>query len=1008
MLAALAASTTQPGQLVLVDTGSTDASPALLAALGTVLRLPPDTGYGAAVAAGLASVPSTPWVWLLHDDAAPDRHALAALVDHVQDHPDVALVGPKSRDWDDERLLVEVGLTTDPSGHRHTGVDGREYDQGQRDEPRDVLAVGTAGALVRRSAWDEVGGLDPALPVYRDDLDLGWRLNAAGHRVVVLPLASQRHVRAATTGRRVLGAVTGRPGGIDRRHALLVLLAHAAGRSLPLLVPALLLASLLRAVGFLLTRQVLAARDEVSAVVAVLARPDRVQQARRDRQRTRRRSPQELRSLLAGRTDRLRGRAEDLGGWLSQRLTLALGGTPGATTNPYGALGDAGPEGPDAMAELAPAGPGVLRLLVRQPAVLLVAGLVLLSALAERSLLRGGSLIGGRLLPLPAGASDLWSSYAASWHEVQAGTSAAAAPVVGALAAVATVLLGRPGLAVDVVLLGSVPLAGATAYAAAGRLTRSAVLRAWVAVTWALLPVATAGIAAGRLDVAAVQVALPLLVVGGVAVLRDDPRSTGWRRAWALGLGLAVTAAFSPLLWPVAGLALLVGVLARPTSHRWAAAVVVAATPAVVLGPWLVDASWSAVLDGPGRLLPAAPPAAWQLVLLTPGGPGAPAAWLLAGIVLAGLAALVRGARVTYVAWACAGFGLGLALLLARTGHASGLGLQVAGGGVLVAALSAGNGLRERLAGASFGWRQLAAAGLVALAAVTPIGAGLAWLGHGAADPLTRQRRPVLPAFAAAELAATPGLRVLALRPDGPRVSYALGAGAGPGFGAADTPMSPPQRRALDAVVADLLTARGSDAAEALATRAVRYVAVPDSSAATAVAAALDSQSGLTRRTSGDVLLWRVLAPGAPLSVVSGGTAEAARAGDRAAGPLLLRTAPVQPLTAGPAVQVGPGRTGRLVVLAQAADPGWRATYDGRALQPVTAWGWAQGFVLPASKGTLHVEHAGHRSAVVALQGLCLLVVVVLAGPGARRRRGLEVLDDVADDQPEDAGEARS
>jgi len=106
------------------------------------------------------------------------------------------------RDWSDPRVLVEVGLTTDGAGHRETGLDRREYDQGQHDAVRDVLAVGTAAALVRRDVWDALGGLDAALPVFRDDLDLGWRVNAAGHRVLVVPPARVRHVRAATTGRR--------------------------------------------------------------------------------------------------------------------------------------------------------------------------------------------------------------------------------------------------------------------------------------------------------------------------------------------------------------------------------------------------------------------------------------------------------------------------------------------------------------------------------------------------------------------------------------------------------------------------------------------------------------------------------------------------------------------------------------------------------------------------------------------------------------------------------------
>src|SRR5207245_8632688 len=141
------------------------------------------------------------------------------LLDYAQTSPSAALLGPKVIDWHDPRYLVEVGVTTDAAGHRETGLERREYDQGQRDAVRDVLAVGTAAALVRRQVWDEVGGLDPALPVFRDDLDLGWKVNSAGHRVVVVPQARVRHVRAATTGHRDLDAAPGRAAAVDRKHA---------------------------------------------------------------------------------------------------------------------------------------------------------------------------------------------------------------------------------------------------------------------------------------------------------------------------------------------------------------------------------------------------------------------------------------------------------------------------------------------------------------------------------------------------------------------------------------------------------------------------------------------------------------------------------------------------------------------------------------------------------------------------------------------------------------------
>jgi hypothetical protein len=82
-------------------------------------------------------------------------------------------------------------------------------------------------------------------------------------------------------------------------------------------------------------------------------------------------------------------------------------------------------------------------------------------------------------------------------------------------------------------------------------------------------------------------------------------------------------------------------------------------------------------------------------------------------------------------------------------------------------------------------------------------------------------------------------------------------------------------------------------------------------------------------------------------------------------------------------------------VLAEAGDPGWRATLDGRPLPRRTAWGWAQGFVLPAQGGRLVVTYDGSgRMAGLAAQAVAVVLVLILAAPAARRRRGLEVDDD--------------
>lgn len=1024
VLAALDALTVRPRLLVAVDTGSTDGSADLLrAALGpdAVHVLPRRTGYGAAVAAGLeladaAAGPSS-WLWLLHDDAAPAPDCLAALLGHAEATPSAALLGPKVLDWADPRVLVEVGITTDRAGHRETGLERREPDQGQHDAPRDVLAVGTAGALVERSLWDALGGLDPVLPLFRDELDLGWRVNAAGARVVVVPQAEIRHARAATTGRRSRGAVRGRAAAVDRRHALLVLLAHASRRRLLVTLPALFVGQLLRALGHVLTRQVVPARDEIAALAAVLARPDRLLAARRARRATRTVPPAAVRPLLASRTGRLRTRLQWVGEWLA-------GGAPAGADRP---LDDVGPDATD-EAMLRTGSAGVLRAVLSRPPVLLVLGVALVALVAERALtpFSGGLLSGGRLLPAPGGAGELWAAYAASWSSVGVGTPAPPAPATAVLAALSTVLLGKAWLAVDLLLLASVPLAAATAYASARRVVASPVLRAWAAATWALLPVATGAVAAGRLDAAAVQVALPLLAVGTASVLAGDPRGS-WHRVWGLALGFTVVASLAPTLWLVAAPVLLAAggfaVATAPRAQlsgarrRAAAAGLVAVLPAVLVLPWSL-AVWhepGLLLHGPGRLVTdaalveAALPA-WHLPLLAPGGAGLPPAWLTAGLLLAALAGLLPATRRSTAvrAWFTASAGLLVALVLARTSAQvpasgvespvwPGIPLQVAAAGLLVAALVGADGARKRLARSDFGWRQLAAGGVAVAAGLLPLVAAGAWVTRGADGPVQRDTARVVPAFVQAELAAEPGVRVLVLGPDDDgAVGYDLRTGDGVRLGSAGLPLPDSQLTRLDDVVADLLSVRGSDAAGALATRGVRYVAMPPGPGAAQAAAALDTQAGLTRRSDDPVLLWEVLAPAARLTLVPPELVPAATSGERAPDVAAVGGAPPVPLLAGQdeVADVPPGPPGRLLVLAEAVDPGWRAELDGEPLEPTAAWGWAQAFTVPAAGGELVVSRDDDRGDVLAVQAVAVLLVAVLAVPARRRPFGLEPDDE--------------
>ncbi len=311
-LAALGAQSRPPDVVVAVDTGSTDRTPELLAnELGAqnVVTLDRHVPFGAAVAAGIAYADETnavgdhpkelTWIWVLHDDCAALPQALEHLLAAVDDSPSVGIVGPKVRGWADTRRLLEVGLTIAGSGRRETGLERSEQDQGQHDGRGDVLAVGSAGLLIRRSVWDELGGFDQRIRLFRDDLDLGWRANLAGHRVVVATDAIVHHAEAATHRRRGRDATRHGLHRAEREAALHVLLANRAAWTLPWTYLRLTVATLLRAIGLFLTKAFGDAVEELGAYAAVVLRPDRVWRARRLRRATKTVPSRELRPLMA-------------------------------------------------------------------------------------------------------------------------------------------------------------------------------------------------------------------------------------------------------------------------------------------------------------------------------------------------------------------------------------------------------------------------------------------------------------------------------------------------------------------------------------------------------------------------------------------------------------------------------------------------------------------------------------------------------------------------------------
>ncbi|MFD9967088.1 glycosyltransferase [Streptomyces sp. NPDC059011] len=1012
--------------VVAADTGSADDSARLVTeALGAdrVLHLARRTGFGTAVdeAARTAPVltpddlpylkrpsgwdpvtrtwrdeaydmPELPhgepvqWLWLLHDDCAPAPDALAELLRVADSDEHAAVIGPKLRGWYDRKQLLEAGVSIANSGRRWTGLDRREQDQGQHDQVRSVLSVSSAGMLVRRDVWEELGGFDRRLPLMRDDVDFCWRAHAAGHSVSVAPGAVLRHAEAAARERRTVdcaGRSVASPHRVDKAGAVYTLLVNARGRALPFVLLRLVLGTLLRTLAYLVGKVPGQAVDEVMGLLGTLLRPERILAARRRRGKPLV-DPGELRPLFPPPGATVRATLEQVAGSLGSGRDSDSGGSR------HGAV-ESGPGGDEAdfleVEQFAR-----LKKVARKPGPVLFAVLLVVSLVACRGLLGGGALAGGALLPAPGELSELWGRYADAWHPLGTGGTQTAPPYLAILSVLSGLFLGSTGFALTLLLVCSVPLAGVTAYFASRPLIESRLLRAWASVAYAFLPAATGALATGRLGTAVLAVVLPLIARAAVAahgLARTDGARGSWRATWAYALLLTFATAFTPVVWPLAvvlGLAALVLRRGDITAYGLRF-LVVSGTPLLVLAPW----SFSLLTD-PSRFLREAglefgTGAASPLDLLgiSPGGPKTVGGLLLIGVVLAALAALLRTERQSAIrtAWAVAVAALVFAALANGSGWA-GPATLVYGIALIAAAVVGAEGARERVAAQSFGWRQPVAALVALAAAAAPLFAAVNWMISGAAGPLERRDPVQVPAFVAEESGTRDQPRTLVLGGSSPaKVSYTLVRGSGGGLGDAELSEAAGSDPRLDKVVANLVAGSGADQTSQLSGFAIRYVLVRDG-APRQMSRVLDATPGLSRLSQLDgSALWRVDSQIARAVIVSGG-----------AEPLPVASGPVEVHTD---VPKGPG--GRVLRIADRADDGWQATLDGRPLESTTVDGWAQGFELPAEGGRLDLTYATPltHTAWIWTQGALALVLVVLALPGRRR----EIDDDLPEEEAE-------
>lgn len=197
-----------------VDNASDDGSPDLVREQFPWVHLEAsreNLGFGAALNV-VAGQTSTDWIAVANADIALPPGALNALLESAAMDPGAGAIAPRLR-MPDGRVQHSVGafptltftlLHASGAFRFRSVIADRMAFPGRWDMDRRRRVPWALGAflLVRRDAWNQIGGFDDSQWMYAEDLDFGWRLREHGWATRYEPLAVLEHEVAAATAQQ--------------------------------------------------------------------------------------------------------------------------------------------------------------------------------------------------------------------------------------------------------------------------------------------------------------------------------------------------------------------------------------------------------------------------------------------------------------------------------------------------------------------------------------------------------------------------------------------------------------------------------------------------------------------------------------------------------------------------------------------------------------------------------------------------------------------------------------
>ena len=1001
VVAALSSQKRLPDQIIAVDNGSIDGSVKLLSNAGIpVIKQSKSAGFGSAVAGAVAKLPivdkqinnqeNNEWLWIIHDDCAPDKLALAKLLEAVVERPQVGIAGPKILGWYDRKHILEAGISITENGTRWSGLEDREHDQGQHDEVKNVLAVSSAGMLIKRGVFEELGGFDPSLELFRDDVDLGWRANIAGHSVICVGEAILYHAQASSSERRAIDvkdAILHRPLLLDRRNAAFVLLANSSWWILPWVALQLLFTSIGRSFIYLLAKLPGYAADEIAAIGLLIFKPADLIKSRRYRKKNKVLSARVIKQFIPTRSTQLQASLERISTSISRAFKSKNAQQNPTQVKSYSDIGIID-ESFDELEFVEGKSFAKIRALAKQPFLFGLLVISIFSIFYSRN--RFGSLSGGALPVAPDSAMHLISNFFTSWHLVGLGSSSPT-PLWVLIVGLASVITGgNPQIFINLFFFFIPLLLYVLTYRSARRFNLSNYSATFAGFIFAVSPAILTSINQGRIGTLVVAALFPILFTA----LYNHQQLTDlkWRKLYLVTIVAAIAAAFSPIF-----LLVWLGYQIYQLINQYIAAQNINSTKwediskilnqdeikkrfALLITPFLINipnsfsllANPSAKLLEPGLSVPSGD--LLSVLLFNPGGPASPNLYLLAPFVLYLFLCLVvkQQRRDTSLALILLALSVTISSFYIAGNNSN--AQRVWTGTLIVIAqfiltlniFSLAERIIPQLRTINFGYKHILSA-VTALVTIFSTVAMTGWgLSIGANSLVTTDNEQVIPAFISDLATTNERPKTLVVRKNQEQLKYFITRGSDLLLGEPDVSSKTPE--IIHTSIVDLFNGVGVSSSKILGFYGIQYIFMKDP-ADPALVRTIDGIGGFTRSSATkDGVIWKVNNAHARVSFQN-------------------MKGQHFPVNSNDISANGYVSSSGTIIIAEKFDKSWRLLLNGVAV-PLEKNEFGLPVFKIAQPGEVLITHDGTaRRGWISLQLIVIIFVIILALPAGRRRK---------------------